>query len=284
MLSSPHTRYNRLHVYYLDRLLLPPINHPDLIGVWIEDQHPILFFHTAQQQLVDDLCQQTGAQVIYQADLDYNDWEAGVSIGSFSTKTLAIRPVWEQHSSVTSPQQEIVLDPSVIFGSGFHPTTRMCLETLEQVMVESGLKIRTVADLGTGTGLLAIAAAKMGAIKVTALDNNPLACTVARSNAENNGCAAQVEVRQHDLAGSLPDISGYDLVMANLYKGLLLQLFADPSFWKARMYLVSGIIPAMEADLLKALPQEGIRFLHRGNSGMWRLWLLSTTALQGAEQ
>jgi ribosomal protein L11 methyltransferase len=151
-------------------------------------------------------------------------------------------------------------------------------------MVESGLKIRTVADLGTGTGLLAIAAAKMGAIKVTALDNNPLACTVARSNAENNGCAAQVEVRQHDLAGSLPDISGYDLVMANLYKGLLLQLFADPSFWKARMYLVSGIIPAMEADLLKALPQEGIRFLHRGNSGMWRLWLLSTTALQGAEQ
>lgn len=50
------------------------------------------------------------------------------------------------------------------------------------------------------------------------------------------------------------------------------------------MYLVSGIIPSMEADLLKALPQQGIRFLHRGNSGMWRLWLLNSTVPPGVEQ
>jgi ribosomal protein L11 methyltransferase len=284
MLHHPHTRYVRLYVYYLDRLQLPPIDHPDFIGLWVEDEHAILFFHTPQESLVAELCQQAGAQIIYQADLDYRDWEAGVTIGSFNTKALTIRPVWEQLSAAETNKQEIVLDPSVIFGSGFHPTTRMCLETLERVMLESGMKIRSVADLGTGTGLLAIAAAKLGAEKVTALDSNPLACTVARTNVVKNNCEAQVDVLQHDLLAGLPDIGGYDLVIANLYKGLLIQLFTDPSFWKAGMYLVSGIIPAMEGDLLEALPHKEISFLHRGNSEIWRLWLLSTKAQQGIEQ
>lgn len=276
MLRHPHIHYSRLYVYYLDRLKLPPIDHPDLIGIWIEDEHAILFFHTVQDMLVSDICQQSGACIIYQADLDYRDWEAGVTIGPFNTKTLSIRPVWEQSSFDESIRQEIVLDPSVIFGSGFHPTTRLCLETLELLMLESGEKIRTVADLGTGTGLLAIAAAKLGAEKVTAVDNNPLACTVARRNVTLNMCDAQVEVQARNLASALPDLAGYDLVVANLYKTLLIQLFTDASFWKAGMYLVSGIIPSMEADLLEALPQKGIRFLHRGNSEMWRLWLLKT--------
>ena len=276
MLRDPYAHYSRLYVYYLDRLKLPPIDHPDLIGIWIEDEHAILFFHTAQEMFVSDICEQSGASIIYQADLDYHDWEAGVVIGSFNTKTLAIRPVWEQSSYDRNIRQEIVLDPSVIFGSGFHPTTRLCLETLELLMLESGEKIRMVADLGTGTGLLAIAAAKLGADKVTALDNNPLACAVAHRNVEINKCDAQVKVQQYDLASSIPDFAGYDLVVANLYKTLLVQLFSEPSFWKARMYMISGIIPAMEGDLLTVLPQKGIRFLHRGNGEMWRLWLLKT--------
>ncbi len=276
MLHHPHTQYSRLYVYYLDRLKLPPIDHPDLIGIWIEDEQAILFFHTEQDMLVSDICLKSGAQIIYQADLDYHDWEAGVTIGSFNTKTLAIRPVWDHSSYDKNIRQEIVLDPSVIFGSGFHPTTRLCLETLELLMLESGEKIDTVADLGTGTGLLAIAAAKLGAKKVTALDNNPLACTVAQRNVEMNKCDAYVEVQQYDLTSGLPDLAGYDLVIANLYKTLLVQLFNNPSFWQARMYMISGIIPAVEGDLLEALPQKGISFLHRGNSEMWRLWLLKT--------
>ena len=168
----------------------------------------------------------------------------------------------------------------MIFGSGFHPTTRLCLETLELVMLESCSKMRTVADLGTGTGLLAIAAAKLGAEKVTAIDNNPLACEVARSNVVMNGCEAQVDVQRHDLTTGFPDLDGYDLVVANLYKGLLVDLFADPSFWKAGMYLVSGIIPSMEGDLLEALPSKGIRFIHRGTGEMWRLWLLSANGYE----
>lgn len=274
MLRHPYTRYQHLYVYYLDTLDIPAIKHPDLIGIWVEDEHTILFFHTPQEKFIADLVLKSGAQVIYKAYLDYRDWEAGVEIGEFCTKTLQVRPVWEQPSANDMERQEIVLDPSVIFGSGFHPTTRLCLESLELLMFESGEKIKRVADLGTGTGILAIAAAKLGAQHVDAFDLNPLACEVAQKNVELNNCEGQVNVMRRDLASADIQTHGYDLVIANLYKGLLEQLFSVPQFWQARLYMISGIIPAMEADLLASLQQNTVRFLHRANMDIWRLWVL----------
>ncbi|MCI5165060.1 MAG: methyltransferase domain-containing protein [Candidatus Electrothrix sp. GM3_4] len=281
MLKPPYTEYKRLHVYYLDQRNLPPISDPDLIGIWIEDETAILFFHQAKEELIQALCQETGASIVYQANLDYQDWEAGVKITSFSTKTLRVRPVWEipnQQNKEQSKEQyrdktEILLDPSVIFGSGFHATTRLCLETLELLLLESGMKINSVLDLGTGTGLLAIAAAKLGVERVTALDNNPLAIDVAQANVERNNCADIVTVRQFDLMEELPDMK-YDLIITNLYKGLLIRLFDDQGFWHSGLYMVSGFIPGMEPDLLAALPADRVQMLHRGNAEQWRLWLL----------
>lgn len=273
MLRPPYSEYKRLHVYYLDQRELPPITDPDLIGIWIEDETAILFFHQAKETFIQALCRETGASLVYQADLDYQDWEAGVKITSFSTKTLRIRPVWEKITPQYREQIEILLDPGVIFGSGFHATTRLCLETLELLLLDSGIQINSVLDLGTGTGLLAIAAAKLGVKKVTALDNNPLSVEVARANAERNNCADIVSVRQFDLMNGLPDMN-YDLVISNLYKGLLIRLFNEQGFWHSGFYMVSGFIPGMEADLLAALPSDRIEMLHRGNAEQWRLWLL----------
>ncbi len=284
MLRPPYTKYSRLHIYYLDQRNLPPINDPDLIGIWIEDDTAILFFHQAKEELVRCLCRDTGASIVYQADLDYQDWEAGVQITSFATKTLRVRPIWEPQGNLELLQPgrtEILLDPSVIFGSGFHATTRLCLETLELLLLESGMRINSVLDLGTGTGLLAVAAAKLGVKRVTALDNNPLAVEVAKRNVELNNCADRVEVRQFDLMGELPDMNydmGYDLVITNLYKGLLIRLFTDSGFWHPGLYMVSGFIPGMEGDLLAALPADRIQMLHRANSEQWRLWLLQYKA------
>lgn len=278
MLRPPYTRYDRLFVYYFDRLALPPVLDPDLIGTWVEDDNAILFFHRDKQELVRDLCAATGATIIYEAELSYRDWEAGTDIVPFATRFLAVRPLWEREGDPPDGRQEIVLDPSVIFGSGFHATTRLCLETLESVMKESGQQIDKVIDLGTGTGLLAIAAARLGAERVTAVDNNPMACEVARRNVARNGCQARVTVVQADLQQGLPDLTGYDLVIANLYKGLLQGLFADPRFWRAKNYLLSGFIAGMEGELLAALPPAGFRILHRGSREMWRLWLLRNRA------
>ncbi|MCI5148608.1 MAG: methyltransferase domain-containing protein, partial [Candidatus Electrothrix sp. MAN1_4] len=152
-------------------------------------------------------------------------------------------------------------------------TTRLCLETLELLLLESGMKINSVLDMGTGTGLLAIAAAKLGMQRVTALDNNPLAVEVAQANVERNNCADIVDVRQFDLMKGLPDMN-YDLVITNLYKGLLIHLFQDQDFWHPGFYMISGFIPGMEPDLLAALPADKVQMLHRGNSEQWRLWLL----------
>lgn len=274
MLHPPHTQYNRLFVYYFDRLNLPPLSDPDLIGTWIEDDCAILFFHRAKDELVQRICAATGAQIIYQADLDYRDWEAGTVIGSFATRELSVRPVWECPAPGEKDGRTILLDPSVIFGSGFHATTRLCLETLENVLLETDARVNSVIDLGTGTGLLAIAAAKLGVGKVVAVDNNPLACEVARRNIARNHCNAQVSVVQADLKNHLPELDGYDLVVANLYKGLLLSLFGQPGFWRSKMYMISGFIAGMEGDLLAALPLRRLQVLQRDNRDMWRLWLL----------
>lgn len=283
MLCPPYTRYDRLYVYHLDKKNICGFTDPDLIGVWIEDETAILFFHKEKSAVIDRLCHRCSASVVYQAELGYEEWEAGVTITSFATKTLHIRPVWEPAADIPAGEHEIILDPSVIFGSGFHATTRLCLETLELLLMESGLVVNSVLDLGTGTGLLAIAAAKLGVKRVCALDNNPLAIEVARKNVALNSCEKRVDVQCFDLMKGLPDME-FDLVITNLYKGLLIHLFDQDAFWHDSIYLVSGFIPSMEEELLAALPARKVHMLHRANSDQWRLWLLQFGADPGKKK
>jgi ribosomal protein L11 methyltransferase len=172
-------------------------------------------------------------------------------------------------------------DPSVIFGSGFHPTTRVCLETVINYMQSPEAAIKTMLDLGTGTGLLSIAAARFGAEKITAIDNNPLACEVARTNCRLNKVDEQIDIRQVDLRKVKPQTSGYNLVVANLYRGLLAQLLQTPSFWEADLYILSGFIQSMEADLLAELPATQIRLLDRKRSDKWCIWTLGNRKVIG---
>lgn len=270
MLRPPHTTYNRLYTYHLDRRDLPEISDPDLIGAWIEEETAILFFHQPKKRFVENLCHTHGARILYEADLDYADWEAGREIGPFSVGNLTVAPVWAKGPA------DIVLDPSVIFGSGFHPSTRLCLEGLLKYTNSPELHLATAMDLGCGTGLLSIAAAKQGIQRITACDNNRLACQVAQANAARNQTEGQVTVLEADLRHQCPDTAGTDLIMANLYKGLMLELFANPAFWQGKFYLLSGFIPAMEEDLLAALPDRGLRFLERTRNEHWCLWALTT--------
>jgi ribosomal protein L11 methyltransferase len=106
------------------------------------------------------------------------------------------------------------------------------------------------------------------------VDNNSLACALAAANAEGNGMADRVSVRQLDLRRECPD-TRVDLVIANLYRGLLETLFRNPDFWQADRYLLSGFIPAMEAELLADLPPRGLTFLARRRRELWCLWELA---------
>ena len=279
MLKPPYTRYDHLYVYNFNTTDIGDVDDPDLIGTWIEDDTAILFFHREKQELVDSICRRKGVEIIYQADLDYRDWEAGLDITTFSVGPLNVIPVWERTNKEKTEKNDsidIVLDPSVIFGSGFHPTTRLCLQALTWLYRDVDRSIDSVIDFGTGTGLLAIGAAKLGAQNVTGYDYNPFACQVARKNVGLNNCQETVTIRQGDLLSQLPEV-GCDLVICNLYKGLLVHLFNNPRFWNSAYYLISGFIPSMEEELLSALPMENLKLIDRQSSGNWRLWLLKNT-------
>lgn len=130
-------------------------------------------------------------------------------------RRLVVRPSWREY---TPQEGDVVihLDPGLAFGTGQHPTTRLCLRTLEE-RAWAGMR---VLDLGTGTGILAIAAAKLGATVVLALDIDPQAVRAARENAWRNGVAEVVRAEEGSLGEAwpthLPGRPEFDLVLANL--------------------------------------------------------------------
>ena len=280
MLKPPYTRYDQLYVYNFDKIDIGQVDDPDLIGTWIEDDTAILFFHKEKQELVKKICTRSGAKIIYEANLNYQDWEAGLDITTFSVPPLIVAPLWEE-DLLTEKEEEIPirLDPSVIFGSGFHPTTRLCLQTIIDIMESNPDSIKSMVDLGTGTGLLSLGAAKLGVNQIRSYDNNPFACSVARKNVALNSCEDHITVLETDLRGALPD-THVDLLVANLYKGLLLDFFGNPDFWNAKYYIISGFTPSMEEDLLAALPMDKLKLLERRKSETWRLWLLANSIVK----
>ena len=268
MLKPPHTRYSRIYTYHIEGTEFPVINDPDLIGIWKEDGKTILIFHTSKDQLVQELCRQNSCLLFYQADLDYDDWEMGRAVVPFQVGPLKVAPIWD------SQPADIKIDPSVVFGNGFHPSTRLCLEAL--VSYYTGFpKGFTGVDLGCGTGLLGIAAAKLGAASVTAIDHNPLACSVTRQNAALNHVENSILVKQADLRSELPSTET-DVLMANLHHELLAALFRDPSFWQAGIYILSGFMSFEEELLLASLPDPPPPLLERRRLDKWRIWVLGS--------
>lgn len=268
MLKPPHERYHHLYTYHLTAGELPPIMDEDFIGLYEEGDTAVLFFHRDKSALIRELCNQSGAELIYQADLPYRDWEAGHEITPFTCRGMTVSPAWDDHPA------DIFMDPSVVFGSGFHPTTRICLDVLlETLAVQPAGKIRTILDLGCGTGLLGIAAAKKGVARITAVDYNPLACQVAQANAARNKVSAALQVMQADLRSTCPD-TAVDVVIANLHPELLTSLFERTDFWQAKTYILSGFFASQEESLLSALASHKVRMVRRENADRWRLWLL----------
>lgn len=183
-------------------------------------------------------------------------------------RRLLIRPLWAQ-ADLQPGDVEIALDPGMAFGTGTHPTTQLCLEALEDRM-QPGLK---VLDLGTGSGILAIAAAKLGAASVLALDIDPVAVTIAQENIEQNG-AAGIITQQGSLDSVVTSARRFDLIVVNILAKIIIAMCDQHLGDVVRpggVALFSGIIDEQAADVEAALRKTGLEPTNRRQQGDWVL-------------
>jgi ribosomal protein L11 methyltransferase len=164
----------------------------------------------------------------------------------------------------------IVIPPEMAFGTGDHATTSTCLRFLVDISREREKGKWTVADLGTGSGLLAIAAAKLGAKEVWGCDFDPFAVAVAKHNTERNG-TPQVTLAEQDVLKWKPRKKGYDVVTANLFSTVLIEAWPviAKSLAKSGDLVVSGILATQAWEVFEAAAKEGLGFSKVVKKGKW---------------
>ncbi len=165
---------------------------------------------------------------------------------------IVIKPSWEDYVPLTD-DIVIELDPGMAFGTGTHHTTSMCIRCLEESIKPGNI----VFDVGTGSGILAVAAAKLGATHVQAVDLDPVAVRVARENVVINQVAATVEVAHGDL---LTGVQGKaDVIVANIIADIIIKMLPDVRTRLADdgLFIASGIISERLSDVTAALIDNG---------------------------
>lgn len=214
------------------------------------------------------------AFVFTAVDVPDEDWAARsqAELRAVRIGNVVVAPPWDIPSSDTlrgvgtgraarPPAHVVIIQPSMGFGTGHHPTTRLCLAALQQF----NLRGNTVLDVGTGSGVLAIAAQRLGAARVIAIDDDPDAVQSARENAQRNGVTVDFRIADLRTTG----LARFDLVLANLTGGLLMQSagrLQDLTTPRGPMIL-SGFTRDEEAAVVAAFPR--LRMVDRGQEEEW---------------
>jgi len=182
---------------------------------------------------------------------------------------LHVIPSWQE--AETEPDDVVLrIDPGMAFGTGTHETTSLCMVALEKY-VEKG---DTVLDIGCGSGILGITAAKLGAKTVICSDLDPSAVKVARENVNDNGVDSTVEVYQGDLT-EVERLKGTtaDVVAANIIADVIIILSRSVGTFlkEGGIFITSGIIPEKEQEVAEALRENGFTLLETVRKGSWVL-------------
>lgn len=201
--------------------------------------------------------------------LEDKDWERAwqdhyhvLRIG----RRIVIRPSWRAYE----PQPDdivITLDPGMAFGTGLHPSTRLCVQALEDAVRPD----MSVLDMGTGSGILAIAAAFLGAGRVTAIDNDPIAVKAATENVAANGLRSRIEVK----LGSLEAVSGpFDLIVVNILAHVIQEMLAQDLARHLRPgghFIAAGILETQADDVLRTFAVHSLRLVEKRREKDWVL-------------
>jgi len=182
-------------------------------------------------------------------------------------RRILIRPVWIP-LEIGPDDVEIALDPGMAFGTGTHPTTQLCLEAVED-LIQPGAQ---VLDLGCGSGILSIAAAKLGAHHVLGLDIDPVAVDVARENVAGSGVADRITIEQGSLENIITSARRFDLIVVNILARIIIQMCDQHLGQTVRpggVAIFSGIIDTQADDVEAALLKTGLTPMRRRQQGDW---------------
>ena len=257
---------SELFIYYLEGALQEdPSGLKHFIGNWQEDGFSFLFFTEPSLDQIQDLVRVSPLlRFIDHYQMSYHDW-VGDKVTPFCTDRFFISPPWDP-SIPPSSKLRITLDPGVVFGTGAHPTTRDCIEALE--LAFQAQPVCSALDLGTGTGILAIAAARLGCPLTLAVDMNRLAARTAEKNIRLNHLQQAILAVQ----GSADDFIQIeaDLLIANIHYDVMKRLVCSGGFLKKSIFILSGLLRSEAADIENRLMQLPVNILNKWvRDGIW---------------
>jgi len=191
-------------------------------------------------------------------------------------KRLVIKPTWLELDFTASPDDIVIeIDPGIAFGTGYHPTTDTCLQAMEQRIVPG----MTVLDLGTGSGILTIAAIKLGAGLVTALDIDSQAVTAARRNFKRLGINKQVRLGQGSVPHPTAPAGDFDLAVANISaRGVADRCpFILTALKPGALFIASGLLNTQKEEVAAVVEPLGFSLISEWPQEEWTTLLYRAT-------
>ena len=269
------TLFTELYIYYLKGRIGQSERFfgNTFLGNWEEDDFSFLFFSSPSSEEVEKLLQvQPELTLLDQYQMSYEQWLGG-SLEPFQVGQFYIHPPWivtDKRKHAHNEFIDIVLDPGVVFGTGRHATTADCLEAIE--LAFSYGRIESAINLGTGTGLLAIASARLGCKSVLAVDLNYLAVKTAEKNIRSNGADDKILPIRSSAEYFLDNDT--DLVIANIHYDVMRRLLSSKRFLGRRFFILSGLMRNQARDVASKLFSYQVNILKKWeHDGIWHTFL-----------
>ena len=242
----------------------------DFLGHWQEEEDAFLFFSAPAPRSVEALVKsQPWLILVDHYQMPYHQWQGG-HLAPFTVGGITIRPPWCATPTPRAAGLEIVLDPGLVFGNGHHTTTYDCLLALQ--LLWTHYRPGQVLDLGCGSGVLALAAAALGARRVLALDLNGLAVRTSLTNVMRNGFGDRVLTVQGRAEAFVERPA--DLVMANIHFAVMRPLVAGDAFSAHRFFILSGLLRSEARRIETVLSRKGAQIVQSwSQDGIWTTYL-----------
>ena len=239
------------------------------IGNWVEEGNSFLFFSQPARKEIDLLLKaRPDLEILDNFQFTYEQWQGGglepMAVGEF-----LIVPPWLKTEKALQGIV-ILLDPGVVFGNGLHPTTRDCLSAI--LLANELRPFKEVMDLGTGTGVLALAAGFLGAERVTGVDLNPLCVLTASKNVKLNRLEGVIDIVDAKVE-DLREVTA-DLVVANIHFPVIREFMEIHDFSRNDRIIISGLMRSQAGEAEDVLNKKKFHFIKKWDSDMtWYTFL-----------